>query len=86
MKTTLNINDQLLADAKILAAQRRTSLTRLIEEGLQLRLRSASLRSTRKVQAPTLPVYRGKGGLVSGVNPMSNKALLESMESGDAPK
>ena len=28
MKTTLNLNDQLLADAKALAAQQRTSLTR----------------------------------------------------------
>ena len=39
MKTTLNLNDQLLADAKVLAAQQSKSLTRLIEEGLQLRLR-----------------------------------------------
>jgi len=30
MKTTLNINDHLLADAKALAAQQRTSLTRLV--------------------------------------------------------
>lgn len=42
MKTTLDINDQLLANAKVLAVQQRTSLTRLIEEGLQLRLRSAA--------------------------------------------
>ncbi len=34
MKTTLDINDQLLANAKVLAARQRTSLTRLIEEGL----------------------------------------------------
>ena len=40
MKTTLDLNDQLLADAKSLAAQQRSSLTRLIEEGLQLRLRA----------------------------------------------
>jgi len=87
MKTTLNINDQLLADAKALAAQRRTSLTKLIEEGLQLRLRAAAtLRSARKTQAPALPVYRGKGGLVSGVNPSSNKALLEAMEAGGGLK
>ena len=33
MKTTLDLNDQLLADAKALAAHQRTSLTRLIEEG-----------------------------------------------------
>jgi hypothetical protein len=40
MKTTLDINDELLATAKALAARQRTTLTRLIEEGLQLRLRA----------------------------------------------
>lgn len=35
MKTTLDRNDQLLADAKARAAQQRTSLKPLIEEGLQ---------------------------------------------------
>ena len=39
MKTTLNIKDSLLADAKAFAAQQQTSLTRLIEEGVQFRLR-----------------------------------------------
>jgi len=34
MKTTLDIDDQLRADAKALAAQQRTSLTRVVEEGL----------------------------------------------------
>jgi hypothetical protein len=62
MKTTLNINDQLLADAKALAAQQRTSLTRLIEEGLL-----------------QLPVFEGLGDLVRGVDPLSNKALLEAL-------
>lgn len=81
MKTTLNLNDQLLADAKALAAQRHTSLTRVIEEGLQLRLRAAaSLRKAGKPQARVLPVFRGKGGLVGGVNPLSNKALLDAMD------
>ena len=77
MKTTLNLNDQLIADAKALAAQQRTSLTRLIEEGLRLRLRAnaapATYRRTR------LPVFKGRGGLVAGVNPLSNKALLEAL-------
>jgi len=77
MKTTLNLNDQLLADAKALAAQQRTSLTRLIEEGLQLRLRAKTGPAAHdKVQ---LPVYKGHGGLVEGVNPLSNKALLEAL-------
>lgn len=78
MKTTLDINDQLLADAKALAAQQRTSLTRLIEEGLQLRLRAKTAPKQRgKLR---LPVFKGRGGLVVGVNPLSNKALLEALD------
>lgn len=81
MKTTLDINDALLANAKALAAQQRSSLTRLIEEGLQLRLRAdGTSRSTNKKRAPVIPIYRGKGGLVAGLNPLSNKALLEAMD------
>ena len=26
-----------------------------------------------------LPVFKGRGGLLAGVNPLSNKALLESL-------
>ena len=74
MKTTLDINDQLLADAKTLAAQQRTTLTRLIEEGLMLRLRAhAAGESGAKLR---LPVFKGRGGLVQGIDPLSNKALL----------
>ncbi len=77
MKTTLDLNDQLLADAKVLAVQQRTSLTRLIEEGLQLRLRAkAAFAKQRPVR---LPVFKGRGGLVAGVNPLSNKALLQAL-------
>lgn len=77
MKTTLNINDQLLADAKALAAQQRTSLTRLIEEGLQLRLRTKSDPAQRR--KISLPVFKGRGGLMAGVDPLSNKALLDAL-------
>ncbi len=77
MKTTLNLNDQLLADAKAAAAQQRTSLTRLIEEGLQLRLRAKA--ASPKQGRVRLPVLEGRGGLVAGVDPLSNKALLEAL-------
>ena len=77
MKTTLDLNDQLLADAKALAAQQRTSLTRLIEEGLQLRLRAHA--TSVKHGRVRLPVFKGRGGLVEGVDPLSNKALLEAL-------
>jgi hypothetical protein len=78
MKTTLDINDQLLASAKVLAVRQRTSLTRLIEEGLQLRLRSAA--SPARAAKSRTPVLKGRGGLVAGVNPLSNKALLGALD------
>lgn len=77
MKTTLNLNDRLLADAKALAARQRTTLTRLIEEGLQLRLRTETDSAARR--RVRLPVFKGRGGLVEGVNPLSNKALLDAL-------
>ena len=71
MKTTLDLNDALLTDAKTVAVQRRTSLTRLIEEGLQLRLRAHRIPAKRV----RLPIYPGKGGLAPGVDGLSNKGL-----------
>ena len=78
MKTTLDINDALLADAKALAAQQRTSLTRLIEEGLQLRLRSPQ--TAARAGRRRIPVFKGRGGLVPGLNPASNKAMLDAAD------
>lgn len=78
MKTTLDINDSLLANAKALAAQQRTSLTRLIEEGLQLRLRSSH--PATKASKPKIPVFKGHGGVVAGLNPCSNKAMLDAAD------
>jgi hypothetical protein len=86
MKTTLDLNDALLANAKSLAARQRTSLTRLIEEGLELRLRTGTAtKGAKKTRVPSVPVYavkgKGKSGLVAGLNPLSNKAMLEAVDS-----
>jgi hypothetical protein len=78
MKTTLDINDSLLANAKALAAQQQTSLTRLIEEGLQLRLRSSQ--PAAKAGKRKIPVFKGRGGVVAGLNPCSNKAMLDAAD------
>lgn len=77
MKTTLDINDALLADAKSLAARQRTTLTRLIEEGLRLRLRAPSPSSTKAVR---IPVFKGKGGLAPGLDGLDNKALRDAAD------
>jgi hypothetical protein len=76
MKTTLDLNDALMTQAKAAAAQQRLSLTRLIEESLRLRL------SMRRPTGPAvvLPIYEGVGGLVLGLNGLSNKAMLDAAE------
>jgi hypothetical protein len=78
MKTTLDINDELLAKAKALSGRERVSLTRLIEEGLRLRLRVRT--QPKKAHLPEIPVYRGQGGLRAGINPCSNRALLDAAD------
>ncbi len=78
MKTTLDINDALLANAKALAARQQTSLTRLIEEGLELRLRAS--RAVPRNNRRKIPVHHGRGGLISGLNPLSNKAFLDAAD------
>lgn len=78
MKITLDINNTLLADAKALATQQQTTLTRLIEEGLQLRLNSS--RVAPETKKHKFPVYKGRGGLVAGLNQLSNKALLDAAD------
>jgi hypothetical protein len=78
MKTTLNIQDQLLANAKSAAAMQQTTLTRLIEEGLIMRLAiPAKKASARKL---ALPVMNGKGGMRQDIDPTSNRAMLNAMD------
>lgn len=57
-------------------AQQQTSLTRIIEEGLQLRLRA--VQPVNKPTARSIPVLNGGGGLVAGLDSTSNKALLDA--------
>lgn len=72
MRTTLDIDDRLLAEAKIRAVREKTTLTRLIEEGLRMRMRPPlAAVSPAKIDLPS-----GKGGLAPGVNPLSNRSLL----------
>ncbi|MEY2892534.1 MAG: hypothetical protein RJA98_2442 [Pseudomonadota bacterium] len=80
MKTTLDIDDLLISRAKALAARERTTLTRVVEEGLSLRLRSP--RRAARAGLPELPVYAGRGGLRAGIDPTSNRAMLAAAEDG----
>lgn len=79
MKTTLDLDDRLLAEAKGLAARERKSLTRLIEEGLSLRLRPPLPRPSGPKRI-ALPVFAGRGGLAKGIDPSSNESLSDAAD------
>ena len=78
MKTTLDIQDKLLASAKVAAALQRITLTRLIEEGLSMRLALAEKKPTPRRVA--LPVMRGEGGMRLGIDPSSNRSIRQAMD------
>lgn len=76
MRTTLDINDHLLAEAKAAAAQRGVSLKALVEEALRERLAE---RGDRRRKPAPLPVFSGHG-LQPGVDLTDSAALLEIMD------
>ena len=78
MKISLDIQDDLLVSAKARAAHERSTLTALIEDGLRLRLRKPERPDA--AQAPRLPVHRGRGGLMPGVDPTSNRSMFEAAD------
>ncbi len=61
MRTTLNIPDQIIKDAKMRAVEEGKTLTDLLVEGLRLRL-------GKTIPIRTLPVSSAEGGLLPGVD------------------
>ncbi|MGH8629844.1 MAG: DUF6364 family protein [Burkholderiales bacterium] len=79
MKTTLDIDDRLLAEAKSLAAREQTSLTKLIEEGLSLRLRPQQARAgSARINLPVSGT-RG-GGLYPHIDYTSNRSMFQAVD------
>lgn len=78
MKTTLDLQDELLARAKARAAQERTTLTRMIEEGLVLRLRREL--AVKAATLDVLPVSSRRGGLQPAIDGMRNQSLFDAAD------
>jgi predicted transcriptional regulator len=76
MRTTLDIDDNLLRQAKKLAADEDKTLTRLIEEALREHVRA----STRRTGGFRLQLLTKKGRLIPGTNLADRDALYERME------
>ena len=79
MKTTLDLDDQLLTRAKTQAAIERKSLTRLIEEGLTLRLRPQAVTANASKASFDLPSFSG-GPASTGIDLRSNQSMLDACD------
>lgn len=77
MRTTVRLDDDLLKEAKVRAAEQGITLTQLIDESLRERL--ATRPRERKEKPFRLPTY-GKGGTRPGVDLSDNRATRDLMD------
>jgi hypothetical protein len=73
MKTTLNIDDKVMADLKREAARQGRTMSELVESALRLLLRS----QRKRQKIVTLPTFRSGGALVDIAD---RDALYQAME------
>jgi ribonuclease PH len=78
MRTTVRLDGALLERAKREAARRKTTLTVLLEEGLQLAL-ARRKHPARQVRV-SLPVCTAGSGTLPGIDLDDTSALLDAME------
>lgn len=78
MRTTVTLDDELLASAKMIARRRGYSLGQLLEDALRRELARTS------TEPPPVPVFRGGTGPRPGVNLRSNRALAELVDPVDS--
>jgi hypothetical protein len=82
MRTTVNIDDDLLAEAKIVAARTSRSLGSVVEDALREMLsRVANESGTLEFRLPT----HGSGGLRPGVDLDDKDALAELLGDNASP-
>lgn len=77
MRTTVSVDDQLLIAAKRRAQERGQTLGQVVEDALRRELSAPA-----SADPPTVPVFRGRGGLRPGVDLTSNRALREVLDEG----
>ena len=82
MRTTVRLDDDLLRQAKALAARTGRTLSAVIEDGL----REALARHRRRQERPpvALPTFKGKG-LRPGVDLDDTAGLLDILDGGRDP-
>ncbi len=77
MRTTVSVNDELLASAKRRARKRGQTLGQVVEDALRRELARPS-----EVSEVEVPVFAGGNGPQPGVDLTSNRALREALDRG----
>lgn len=77
MRTTIDINDQLLQQAKLRAANTNRTLTSIVEDALRRFLQKAP--AARQKSKRPMPVD-GSGGVLPGVDLDNTSSLLDRMD------
>jgi hypothetical protein len=75
VRTTVNIDNQLLEWAKDLARQRNVTLGDLLDEALQRHLMDPLTEL-----GPELPVFRGERGVMPGIDLNSNRSMFDALD------
>lgn len=79
MKTTVNLDDELLAQVKAMAAQRGTTLTRVIEDALRTMVLASASPEQFRLRLPTV-----RGERPPPIDVADRDALHEVMDRGGA--
>ena len=77
MRTTLDINDELLRAVRAHATDERKTLKATVEQALREFLAGPA---RARSDAPPIPVFRGRGGVQPGVDLTDNAALEAIMD------
>lgn len=81
MRTTINLDDAVLAEAKAVAARSGRTVTAVIEDAVRVEL----LRRRQAADRPRVELPTGALRVRPGVNLDSTAALLDLMEAPDDP-
>lgn len=79
MRTTLNIDAELLAQAKLIAAREHRTIGSVVDEALQSMV---TRQSTEAALVQPLPDFAYRGGLIAGVD-LYDKELMADLLDGD---
>jgi hypothetical protein len=75
MRTTIAVDDNVLAEAKRRARARGMSLGEFVEDALR-----AAITRERPADRPVIPVFRGGTGPRPGIDLTSNRGLHEALD------